>query len=262
LFVHQLCRQIWFYQLWAPASLVGYLLEPLYLRVLALGGQEVVTVSDSTKRDLVRHGFKPEHISIISEGIELTPVASLSIQKYPHPTILALGAIRPMKRTAHIVRAFELLKRSVPTARLVIAGAGGGAYAARVARQIDQSPYKADIECLGKVSGEKKIELLQKSHVLPVASVKEGWGLVVTEANSQGTPAVVYNVDGLRDAVKNGITGLVTAKNTPEALAASLASLLADPEQYARLRQAAWEWSREITFDRSYAQFKEILQHA
>jgi len=42
------------------------------------------------------------------------------------------------------------------------------------------------------------IGLLQKSHVLAVTSVKEGWGLVVTEANPQGTPAVVYNVDGLR----------------------------------------------------------------
>lgn len=262
LFVHQLCRQIWFYQMRAPASLVGYLLEPLYLRLLARGGQEAVTVSDSTKKDLMRHGFRPENISIISEGIELTPVASLDIQKYPHPTILALGAIRPMKRTAHIVRAFELLKRSVPTARLIIAGAGDGAYAARVARHIQQSPYKDGIECLGKVSGDKKVELLQKAHLLPVASVKEGWGLVVTEANSQGTPAVVYDVDGLRDAVQDGATGLVCKQNTPEALAESMAVLLKDQPRYEHLRQAAWEWSKSITFEKSYAQFKDILAHA
>jgi glycosyltransferase involved in cell wall biosynthesis len=262
LFVHQLCRQIWFYQMRAPASLVGYLLEPLYLRALAWGGQEAVTVSESTKRDLMRYGFVPGRISIISEGIELEPVRDLSMEKYPDPTILALGAIRPMKCTDRIVRAFELLKRLVPNARLVVAGAGEGPYAARVARMIEQSPYRADIECLGKVSGEKKLELLQKSHIIAVTSVKEGWGLIVTEANSQGTPAAVYDVDGLRDSVRDGVTGLVCAQNTPQSLAASMNMLLTNPKRYARLRQAGWEWSREITFERSYAQFKEILQHA
>jgi glycosyltransferase involved in cell wall biosynthesis len=95
-----------------------------------------------------------------------------------------------------------------------------------------------------------------------VASVKEGWGLVVTEANSQGTPAVVYNCDGLRDSVQDGATGLVCKRNTPEALAEAMAALLQDQPRYEHMRRAAWEWSKDITFEKSYAQFKDILTHA
>ena len=77
LFVHQLCRQIWFYQMFFPLSLVGYLLEPIYLWLLR--DRKVITVSESTKRDLIKFGFKKENISIISEGIEIEPVTNLCL---------------------------------------------------------------------------------------------------------------------------------------------------------------------------------------
>jgi len=289
LFVHQLAREIWFYQMPFPVSLVGYLLEPLYLRLLATHSPDrpttVITVSESTKADLIRHGFKAENVHIISEGIELKPVPTLAkSEKYERPTLLSLGAIRPMKRTLEIVKAFEIIKSQSPTPvipargeikhpssqldtrslRLIIAGDTIGGYGKKVLRYIEQSPYRIDIEVLGRVSKEEKIELMQKSHAIAVTSVKEGWGLIVTEANSQGTPAVVYNVDGLRDSVRDGETGMVTKENTPESLADSIVSLLghsdAHPPAYPSLRIAAWEWSKEITFDRSYSDFKRILR--
>jgi glycosyltransferase involved in cell wall biosynthesis len=259
MFVHQLCREIWFYQMPFPFSLVGYLLEPMYLRLL--NDREVITISESTKKDLMCFGFHPEKIHLISEGIELVPIKSLESQKFDAPTILALGSVRPMKRTEHMVKAFEILKRSLPETKLIIAGSIEGAYGAKVLKHTRRSPYAKDIACLGPVSPDKKIELMQKSHAIAVASVKEGWGLIVTEANSQGTPAVVYNVDGLRDSVKNGETGIVCAANTPENMAEHIANLLEDKKAYERLRKSGWEWSKEITFEKSYTQFLEILNH-
>lgn len=44
-----------------------------------------------------------------------------------------------------------------------------------------------------------------------VPSVKEGFGLIVLEANANGLPAIVYNVAGLRDSVQSGINGVVVA---------------------------------------------------
>ena len=95
LFFHMLCRQIWFYQLPLPAGLVGYTLEPLYLRLL--NSDPAIAMSGSTKQDLLSHGYQPGQVSIISEGIHLQPVASLeAIDKYVQPTIVSLGSIRPM----------------------------------------------------------------------------------------------------------------------------------------------------------------------
>ena len=50
---------------------------------------------------------------------------------------------------------------------------------------------------------------MSRSHVIVVASIREGWGLIVTESNAVGTPALVYDSPGLVDAVKINITGLV-----------------------------------------------------
>jgi glycosyltransferase involved in cell wall biosynthesis len=83
--------------------------------------------------------------------------------------------------------------------------------------------------------------------------------LIVTEAASQGTPAVVYDVDGLRDAVRQYETGIIAQPN-PSAVADSIIGLLADPQLYERLRRSAWQWSREITFDQAYADFKSALE--
>lgn len=257
LFFHQLCRQIWFHEMRMPYSLAGYILETFYL--LFLGNREVVTVSNSTKKDLNKFGFRWNKIKIISEGTHIDPIADLNVKKFEKPTLLSLGALRPMKRADQIIAAFELAKKKIPELQLVVAGDTMGIFAKKILEIIEASPYKDSIQCLGRVSKEKKIELMQKSHLIAVTSVKEGWGLIVTEANSQGTPAVVYDVDGLRDSVRNGVTGLICEKNNPENLSEKIMEILEDKEKYEKLRRNAWKWSKEITFEKSYEDFKKIL---
>lgn len=257
-FAHQLAREIWFYEMAFPLSLIGYLAEPIYLRLLRRS--PAITVSESTKQDLVRYGFKESAIQIISEGIECAPVERLEqIQKDPQPTMLALGNIRSMKRTLDVVRAFELAKQQLPQLKLLVAGGADGSYGGRVLAVIRASAYANDIEYVGRVSQEEKLRLYQRAHVLGVASVREGWGLVVTEANSQGTPAVVYDVPGLRDSVKHGATGIVCRDATPAGMAKEIVALLQDQARYKTLQRNGWEWSKGMTFERSYQDFSKNL---
>ncbi len=93
-----------------------------------------------------------------------------------------------------------------------------------------------------------------------VTSVKEGWGLVVTEAASQGAPAVVYNVDGLRDSVRHGETGLIAKHRSPESLAIRISQLLIYKVKYRKLQKAGWEWSKKISFEQSYVDFKQYVE--
>ncbi len=259
LFVHQPCREIWFYQMFFPLNVIGYILEPIYLWLL--NDRKVITVSESTKKDLIKYGFKRENISIISEGIELEPISNLeTVNKFEKPTILSLGTIRSMKRTDQILKAFEILKKDIPEAKLIIAGKKEGMYGDGFIEDIEKSVYKSSIRYIGSVSKEEKVELLKKAHILAVTSIKEGWGLVVTEANSQGTPAVVYNVDGLRDSVFDNETGLICDQNTPENLAVKLGQILEDKTLYKKLQKNGLEWSKKIDFDESYKQFLNIIK--
>jgi glycosyltransferase involved in cell wall biosynthesis len=127
--------------------------------------------------------------------------------------------------------------------------------------RIGVSDYVQDIEYLGHVSESKKNELMQKSHLILVTSVKEGWGLIVTEANSQGTPAIAYNVDGLRDSVRNGDTGVLTKENNPNALAGEVVALLRDKNRYNTMRRAAWQDSLRFDYENSYSDFLGVIDH-
>jgi glycosyltransferase involved in cell wall biosynthesis len=147
---------------------------------------------------------------------------------------LSLGAMRAMKRTVDQIKAFEIAKAVVPDLQLKIAGKSDGEYGQKVMMEIANSPYGDDIEYLGKVSQKEKIQLMQKAHVILQTAVQEGWGLTVTEAASQGTPAVVYDVNGLRDSVKHYRTGLITDPS-PSSLAYGIVKILTHPELYDHL---------------------------
>jgi glycosyltransferase involved in cell wall biosynthesis len=258
LFIHQLCREIWFYEMFFPLSLIGYLLEPIYLWLLH---NRVITISQSTKDDLIRFGFNQDKINIISEGIEIEQVKDLeSVKKYEVPTILSLGSIRAMKRTDQIIQAFTIAKGKLPNLRLIVAGYSEGKYGQKILRLIKENKYKDSIEYLGQVSTTEKIELMQKSHLICVTSVKEGWGLIVTEAGSQGTPALVYNVDGLRDAVMEGEAGFICNKNNPEELAKKIVLILQDSANYQVKQTAAYHLSTLVNFENSYHDFIKVIE--
>jgi len=80
------------------------------------------------------------------------------------------------------------------------------------------------VQFLSKISPTEKLERLARAHVLIVTSVREGWGLVVTEAASLGTPAIAYNVAGLSDSVRAS-KGVLSAPN-PKDLSSVLQEFL------------------------------------
>jgi glycosyltransferase involved in cell wall biosynthesis len=254
---HQLAREIWFYEMMFPLSVIGYCIEPLYLRFLShiARGSHVVTVSRSTYENLVDHGFNPPRITVISEGVSTDALEVLPEKSLATPILLSLGAMRSMKRTLDVVKAFEFAKKRSPGLKLVLAGDSTSPYGNKVQEYCKKSVFAHDIRILGRVSHEEKIAIMTEAAAIVVTSVREGWGLIVTEANRRGTPAVVYNVEGLRDAVQDGRTGLVSKRNTPESLALSITELFSNGEFYKGLQRNAWKWSKEITFEKQYEDF-------
>lgn len=262
-FYHQLGRINWLYEIPAPFSYVGYyVLVPFATRLASMAGTRLITVSESSRRSLEQYGFSEDRTSIISEGLQMQPVEDLrSIHKFKKPTVLSHGSMRAMKRTIDQIKAFELAKKDIPDLQLKVSGSSSGSYGKQVLAYINKSPYKQDIEYLGRTTEAQKIDLMQRCHAILVTSIEEGWGLIVTEANSQGTPAVVYDVAGLRDSVQSMKTGIVTAPN-PAGLASGIVAILKDEKAYKAMQAAGWEWSKHITFDQSYEDFKQALDIA
>jgi len=152
-------REVWLHEAPAPISYLGYyLLEPLSTRLLGASRVPLITISESTKQELSQYGFAPNRTHIISEGIEIEPVSSLTgIKKFERPTVLSLGAMRAMKRTLDQVKAFEFAKRDMPDLQLKVAGDSTGPYGQQVLQYIQNSPFKSDIDYLGALA--KRIKL-------------------------------------------------------------------------------------------------------
>ena len=259
IYINQLCRENWFYQLpWIIAIFGYYIFEPVYLWLLR--NKNVITISQSTKNDLLKFGFKKKNINIIPIAIDIKSIDNLkNLKKFKNFSLLSLGNIREMKKTIDQIKAFEIAKKSVPNLRLYIVVSPSGGYTAKVFDLIHKSIYKRDIIYLGSISKQQKIKIMQKCHCLLVTSIKEGWGLVVTEAASQGTPSIVYSVDGLRDSVKNNKTGLICEDNTPKNVAKNIIKLFKNKSLYNKLQNNGLSWSKKLTYDNSSKTFSKIV---
>ena len=94
-----------------------------------------------------------------------------------------------------------------------------------------------------------------------MSSVREGWGLATSEAAAFGTPSVVYDAPGLRDAVKDWETGRVVPP-LPAELAKAMVQLWNDQPLYRRIAAAAKESVRRLSFDATASLFREALARA
>src|SRR5213594_682647 len=221
--IHQLAREFWFYETRFPINVMGYFFfENYWLRKYR--DIPTITVSRSTEEDLSRLGFK--HVTIVPEGLDFEPLQGLP-EKEGKPTVLFVGRLKKAKKPDDALKAFKIVKDEIPEAKLWIVG--GGYLMEKLKNMASEMfPNSVDITFFGKQSTAKKLELMSRAHVLLVPGVREGWGLVVTEASAMGTPSVAYDVPGLRDSVIDGSTGTLVHAGDHVAMAIETTDLLQD----------------------------------
>lgn len=209
-----------------PVSILGRLLEKIYF--LTYRSIPTLAISTSTKNDLVQEGFDEKDITVLPMGINLP----INLKKYPkekQPTIIYLGRLNKQKGIKDAITAFEFIKREIPTSKLWVVGSS---------RLKPDTIQQDSIKFFGFVVEEDKFRLLAKAHILIVPSMHEGWGLIVKEAAFVGTPAVGYNVSGLKDTIQDGKTGFLV-EESPVKLARATITLLQDRKLYEKISKTA-----------------------
>lgn len=259
LLAYQLARQVWFYQFFFPLHYFGFALEALYLRLISKRYSFVLTESESTKSDMQRFGFRASDVGVFRVGMHLSPLKQPRKQ-IPNNQVLFLGSVRPMKQTLHAIRAFECAARDDDKLVLNIVGDYTGDYGQKAFKYVQESDYADRITFHGKVDAKTKASIVQSASVILITSVKEGWGLIATEAASQGVPAIAYNTDGLRDSVVDGVSGILVPSGDVERMGAEINALLKNPKKLSKMSLAAIENSRQYTFENCYKDFSQFLQ--
>lgn len=236
-----------------PLSVVGWLCErfiPIVYR-----GQRFVVVSNSTRQELMdEFRIPPENISVIYSGLDIDLTAVQ--QKSPHPTVAYVGRIKDYKRVEDTIKAFAKVCELVPTTRLIIAGKGGTSALRALVKRLNISD---SVDFRGEVDEDEKVRILSSAWVFVTTSIKEGWGLCPVEANACGTPAISYNVPGLRDSIRDGYNGILVKDGDIDSLAQRIHAVIADDDLISRLGTHGKEWASRFTWDRTAEDIWKVI---
>jgi glycosyltransferase involved in cell wall biosynthesis len=254
LLVHHVHREIFRRETHPPLRWLGYWLEG-WLMPRVYRKTPIVAVSASTRDDLVGLGFKAEQIHIVHNGVvEVTP---LNRTPAPEARILCAGRLTPQKGVEVIIRAMPQVLRSFPNANLDIVGQGPDR--TRLERLAWSLKLATHVRFHGYLPGAARDQLAAQAWVAVCPSAFEGWGVSCVEAGARGLPVIASNVNGLRDSVRDGITGLLVPHGDPRALADTLVGLLGDPERRAEMSIAGIEWAAAHSWERSTNELRIVL---
>lgn len=243
-FLHHHHERMWPLVLPPRLASFGHWLEsegapPLYRRT------PVVTLSASSRDELVASlGLKPDKVHVVPPGID--PRFSPGVERSPRPLVVAVGRLMPSKRFDALIRlAARVRDEDVPQLELVIVGEGYEAEGLRAL--VAELGAESWVRFAGRVSDDELVSLYRRAWVVASSSISEGWGMTLTEAAACGTPSLATDIPGHRDAVRDGVSGLLAADD--DEFARHLRDLCKDDGLRERLAVGARNYASTLTWD-------------
>lgn len=245
-YIHEVAQEIWDEMYPFPVNLIGKLYENIYFSLYK--NTPFLTGADSAKKDLQRYGIPEKNITVLRHGLFLNPVKEIP-KKQDNLTLIFVARLVKMKGIEDALRLCAHVKKENPKFSLWIVGDGENDYVKFLKQLTEDLDIKENVIFHGYVTEAKKIRLYQKAHFLVHTSIREGFGLVVIEANSQGTPAAVYNSPGLQDVVEEGINGFKIEKKQFGDFARKITEVYKNEEQYNKLIKSSIESSKKYDWE-------------
>ena len=188
-------------------------------------------VCDETAHNLEAVGVDRSRIRVIHPGVDFAPWIAARAKRDGRfdCDILAVGHYNRLKGQDLLVRAMPLLKAAHPGALLRVVGRD----VERLSPLVKELGVESSVELLGERRDVP--ELMARARLFAMPSRQEGLATVVIEAQAVGVPVVATRVGGLPEAVEHGVSGLLVAPESPEALAGAISGVLSDSGLAARL---------------------------
>lgn len=213
------------------------------LREAARAADGLLAVSAAMKADMVRAGMAEEKILVHHTGVDLDAfrpagrAAAKAALGVEGPLIVCAGALIPSKGQALAIAALE----RIPDATLILVGDGPE----RRRLEALAKPLGRRVRFLGLRPHDELPKLLAAADVTLLPTASEGLANVWVESLACGTPVVTADVGGAREVIDRPAAGRLAARQ-PEALAAAVREILADPPDPPEVRAAAgrFSWTR------------------
>jgi glycosyltransferase involved in cell wall biosynthesis len=198
-----------------------------YERQVARKMTAVFTFSEYLRQSFINaYGVPAERVHNVGGGINLTDYPEPAANKdYRASRILFIGTEFTRKGGPQLLKAFRIVRESIPSAELHIVGP---------AQVTDLPPGAFSHGHLSKSDPAQRLaleSLFRDATLFALPSLYEPFGIAPLEAMLYGLPAVVTNAWALREFVTPGVNGDVVEKGSVEDLATKLTQLLSNPDR-------------------------------
>lgn len=213
-----------------------------WLKTWALRRSSLITVVSDSMTTTARELAPRCPVQVIPMGTDVSDLfvpPPESAARDTHHVVFA-GRLVQTKGLQFLLEAVAALRPTWPSLRLTIAGTGPRLEPLR--RRTAELGLASCVSFLGAIRQAELPALLQRATVAAFPfEGPEGFGLVVVEAMGCGCPVVASDWPAVRQIVRHGVTGRLVQPRDASALAAAIGSVLADPEQSAKMALAARE---------------------
>lgn len=254
--IHHVCQQQFDREFSEPFKSIGKFIEARMMPRL-YANVPFITVSETSRADLVSIGISAEKITIIHNGLD--PAAYVTdTPRADLPTLVFLGRLKAYKRIDLLLRMFRRMVDYDSRLRLDLVGDGDDR--PRLEELTRTLGLATNVTFIGFASETEKVTALARAWVSVTASDVEGWGLSIMEGAACSTPAVAFNCSGLAESVLHGKTGFLATDE--DEFVASCLELLENRDLRDQMGRNAREWASEFDWGRTADDTISVLAKA
>ncbi len=241
-------------------------IEKKLWKILLRGANHIVVVSDDLGNAvLALDPAVATKMTTIYNGVDFDlfdPTERKTGNRFPVPIqgklILSMGAFMERKGHDVLVRAFSLVASEIPDVHLLLVGQDGPELKS-IRELIDKLSLRERVFIYVDVPHERVPSLFDQAELFVLASRKESFGLVVTEAAAAKVPVVCTRAEGLRELITDGITGSLVNIDDDVALANTIIDVLRHPVKAQRMAEALYEQVKNnMTWQDAYIRYVRV----
>ena len=190
-----------------------------FIKYALNGANQIISVCNALKQDMVRLGINPDKITVIPNGVDSKNFHPLekneARQELNIPAeskiILSVGGLIPRKNFEAIIDVMPSLLPKIPNLKLFIIGKGP--HENFLHKKISNLQLTNNVHLLGEKLNKDLCLWYNASDVFCLASTREGWANVLMESLACGTPVVANNVYGAPEIISSPDLGILVEQN-------------------------------------------------
>ncbi|MFH1284659.1 MAG: glycosyltransferase family 1 protein [Candidatus Peregrinibacteria bacterium] len=240
-------------------------IEKFYLKSSLRSADYVLTVSENTRRDVLKKFKYPEdkiEVVYCAASENFKPLDKNSLLPFikktnlPAKFFLAVGTLSPRKNYENLLKAFAQIHQSFPEYNLIIVGDKGWDYD-EIFKIIRESYLQKSVHLLGYLSEKSLVNLYNLARALVFPSYYEGFGIPPLEAMKCGCPVIASCVSSIPEVMGDAAV-LVNPDSTTE-IAGAMTKLIKDSDLCEELKNLGLVRSTHFSWESSAQKLLDII---